>query len=216
MTPNATRILKRWGVLDLMPDSCIRPESVTVHRYSDGKVLAHEDNYCDNMVKKYSAPFLDIFRADLQAALVETASRLGVQFKLNAKAEQIDLKSGAVVTQSGDTYHGDLIIGADGLWSRCRECFLGTKDEPKPTGDIAFRLLIKLDEVEDPEMRTWIGIPKLHFWIGPGAHVVAYPIRGGKMYNLVLLVPDNLPPGVSKGAGTIDEMLELLKGWDPL
>jgi salicylate hydroxylase len=152
----------------------------------------------------------------LQKALVEKASRLGVQFKLNAKAEKINLKSGTVITESGDTYHGDLIVGADGLWSRCRESFLGAKDEPKPTGDIAFRLLIKLDEVEDPEMRKWIATPKLHFWIGPSAHVVAYPMRGGRMYNLVLLVPDNLPPGVSKDAGTIEEMLELLSGWDPL
>jgi salicylate hydroxylase len=216
VTPNATRLLQRWGVLDLLSDSWIRPESCTVHRYSDGKVLAHEDDYCANMTRKYNAPFLDMYRADLQAAMVAKATKLGVQFKLNSKADSIDFDSGNVITASGSVYHGDLIIGADGLWSRCRESFLGTNDEPQATGDLAFRLLIKRDEVDDPEMRKWIETPRLHFWIGPGAHVVAYPIKGGQMYNLVLLVPDNLPPGVSKQTGTIEEMGALLENWDPL
>lgn len=215
VTPNATRLLQRWGVLDLLPDSWVRPKSCSVHRYADGKLLAHEDDYHDNLLRKYKAPFLDMYRADLQSALVEKATQLGVKFKLNTKAETIDFNTGTVTAKSGETFQGDLIVGADGLWSRCREIFLGTKDEPKPTGDVAYRLLIKRDEVEDLEMRDWISDPRLHFWIGPHAHIVAYPIKGGSMYNLVLLVPDILPDKVSKEPGTIEEMLALLKGWDP-
>lgn len=36
------------------------------------------------------------------------------------------------------------------------------------------------------------------------------------MFNIVLLVPDNLPPHVARQAGDIDEMKALFKGWDPL
>jgi salicylate hydroxylase len=36
------------------------------------------------------------------------------------------------------------------------------------------------------------------------------------MYNIVLLVPDNLPPGVSKQSGSVEEMKELFVGWDPM
>ena len=58
--------------------------------------------------------------------------------------------------------------------------------------------------------------PQVHFWAGPGAHAVAYSIRGGKMFNVVLLVPDNLPPGVSRQEGSVEEMRELFKDWDPM
>jgi len=43
-----------------------------------------------------------------------------------------------------------------------------------------------------------------------------YSLKGGDMYNLVLLCPDSLPMGVAKQAGSIDEMKELFVGWDPI
>ena len=36
------------------------------------------------------------------------------------------------------------------------------------------------------------------------------------MYNIVLLVPDDLPEGVSRQPGSIEEMRALFKGWDPI
>jgi salicylate hydroxylase len=45
---------------------------------------------------------------------------------------------------------------------------------------------------------------------------VAYSIRGGNMYNVVLLVPDDLEDGVAKMQGNVDEMKKLFEGWDPV
>jgi hypothetical protein len=50
--------------------------------------------------------------------------------------------------------------------------------------------------------------------MGPSKHCVLYPLKGGSEYNLVLIRPDNLPPGISKIQGEIDEMRETFKGWD--
>jgi salicylate hydroxylase len=36
------------------------------------------------------------------------------------------------------------------------------------------------------------------------------------MFNIVLLVPDNLPPGVSRQSGSVEEMRKLFEGWDPV
>lgn len=36
------------------------------------------------------------------------------------------------------------------------------------------------------------------------------------MLNVVLLVPDDLPPDVAKAQGDLEEMVELFKGWDPI
>lgn len=43
-----------------------------------------------------------------------------------------------------------------------------------------------------------------------------YSLKGGEMYNLVLLCPDSLPAGVAKQAGSVDEMKQLFVGWDPM
>ena len=36
------------------------------------------------------------------------------------------------------------------------------------------------------------------------------------MYNIVLLVPDDIPDGVGKQAGSVTEMRALFKDWDPI
>lgn len=40
-------------------------------------------------------------------------------------------------------------------------------------------------------------------------------MRAGKLYNLVLLVPDDLPEGVSRQPGNVEEMKALFADWDP-
>ena len=192
---------------------------LSVHRYA-GPVLARERDFDKNIKSKYNAPFIDFHRVDLQQALYERAKELGVVFVMDQRVSRVDLASSRPVvhTKSGSSFDGDLVVAADGLWSATRESFLGgTQDLPKPTGDLAYRIVLTLDQVADePELQNWIENPEVHFWIGPGSHVVSYSLRDGTMLNIVLLVPDNLPPGVAKQEGSLEEMRELFKGWDPI
>lgn len=215
ITPNASRLFNYWQLPSSIWETAAEPKSVTVHRYS-GQVLAHEDNFGINIREKYTAPFVDLHRVDLQQALFARAKQLGVTFHLNERVERIDFNTTTVHAASGNTYTGDLIIAADGLWSRCRECFLGRKDEPLPTGDLAYRIVLSVEQIEDPKLRKLVENPEVHFWVGPGAHAVAYSLRGGRMFNVVLLVPDNLPPGVAREVGSVEEMRGLFGGWDPM
>lgn len=188
-----------------------------------GKVLAHEDGFDTNIHRKYGAPFSDCHRVDLQQALVERAEELGVEVILNARVISMDFtskdendKKATISTFLGETYKADLIIGADGLWSTCRSVFLGQFDAPLPTGDLAFRIVLNLSQIEDPKLRKMVQEPGVRFWIGPDAHVVAYSLRGGNMYNVVLLVPDDLPESVARMEGSLEEMRGLFEGWDPV
>lgn len=85
-----------------------------------------------------------------------------------------------------------------------------------PTGDLAYRVVLEAKDIDDPELREWVERPTVHFWIGPGAHAVGYSMRGGQMYNVVLLVPDDLPSDVSRQAGSVEEMRQLFNDWDPI
>jgi salicylate hydroxylase len=184
-------------------------------------VLAHEDSFGANIRRKYGAPFSDCHRVDLQQALVKRAKELGVTVVLNAKVTNIDFGSSSgdrarVKTSEGQKYSADLIVGADGLWSSCRSTMLGRNDPPLPTGDLAYRIVLKLEQINDPKLREMVQTPGLRFWAGPDAHVVAYSIRGGNMYNFVLLVPDDLEEGVARTAGNVEEMKKFLEEWDPV
>ena len=102
--------------------------------------------------------------------------------------------------------------------STVRTDVLGKHVEPEETGDLAYRATITkehtdslnnmaLDEMLSPIMQK--------VWWGPDSHAVLYPVRGGDVFNLVLAVPDDLPPHVSKVPGSIEQMRRLFEGWDP-
>lgn len=220
MTPNATRLLQTWGVFETIKHQVCEPKTLTVHSYK-GTVLAHEDDFDQNMRRKYNAPFADCHRVDLQQALVKRAEELGVEVVLNAKVSKIDFGSASgseatISTEAGQGYVADLVVGADGLWSTCRSVMLGQRDPPIPTGDLAYRIVLKIEQIHDPKLREMVQTPGCRFWAGPDAHAVAYSMRGGNMYNVVLLVPDDLEEGVARTSGSVNEMKDLFEGWDPV
>ncbi|KAL4806195.1 hypothetical protein BDV18DRAFT_124100 [Aspergillus unguis] len=235
VTPNASRLFKHWGLRESLWRDAVEPSTLTVHRYT-GDVLAHDAVFDRHIRRRYGdeAPFVDVHRVDLQQALVERAKELRVKVVLGERVVGIQDRQGqevesadgtntaaaamaaTVTTESGKSYTADLVVAADGLWSRCREVLNGKKDDPLPTGDLAYRIVLHVDQITDPKLRAFVQNPQVHFWVGPGAHVVSYSLRGGNMINIVLLVPDNLPPGVSREKGSVEEMRGLFKGWDPV
>lgn len=217
VTPNATKILHGWDMPSTLWQSVAEPTSLVVHRYN-GQILAQQDHFDTQMQEKYNAPFLDIHRVDLQRALVQKAEKLGVTVKLGERVDAIELDHRTEITcvPSGHQASCDLIVAADGLWSRCRALYTSSDKPPLPTGDLAYRIVLDLDVITDPELRSWVENPTVHFWIGPGAHAVGYSLRGGRAYNIVLLVPDDLSLDATRQQGSVVEMMALFQGWDPI
>ncbi|OTA86717.1 hypothetical protein M434DRAFT_376126 [Hypoxylon sp. CO27-5] len=217
ITPNSSRTLQRWGLSDELWASATEPTYLAFRRYS-GEPLVFEKDFGRKMREKYGAPFIQLHRIDFQTALHARAKELGVDFRFGTRINKVNFETGEITTQSGEKARGDLVIAADGLWSLCRAQFLPRDFEgvPRPTGDLAYRSVITLDQIEDPELREWVSNPKLNIWIGPNSHAVGYSLRGGTELNIVLLVPDDLPSGISKQAGSVEEMRALFKNWDPI
>lgn len=168
-------------------------------------------------------------RVDLQRAMAAKAKELGVNLVLGAKVIDVDFeRASAVIMRRGssgegdneeETVLGDVIICTDGLWSNTRSQFLGKPSPAILTGDLAYRIVINTADIsgpDAPELVDFIRSSTVNFWPGPGMHVVAYTMRAGEVYNLVLLTPDDLPADVSKSEGDIEEMRSRFKGWDPL
>jgi salicylate hydroxylase len=103
------------------------------------------------------------------------------------------------------------LIGADGLWSRLR-ARLGDESPPRFEGRAAWRAMLPTEKAPE-QFRT----PVIHLWLGRGAHFVHYPVRGGKLINIVAIAPDNRAGKSWSEAGTRDEVLRRFpqKFWGP-
>src|SRR5208337_3040913 len=71
LTPNATRVLSRLGVLEKLRAVSMIPNAICALRGSDDSVLMRME--LDDAERRWGAPYLAIHRADLQRALVEAA-----------------------------------------------------------------------------------------------------------------------------------------------
>ena len=207
--------MREWGLKEALDPLAVTPEAFDVHRYSDGVVLGKSPDYGPEMTRRFQAPYWNCHRVDVQTAMFDRCKELGVEFRFNARVGEYDLEAPVAILPDGEVIPADIIIAADGLWSRARNHFLGKDVSPKPTGDLAYRIVLERDQITDPDLLRFVEKPQVHLWAGPGCHVMFYCIRK-TMFNLVLLVPDNLPENVAKAPGDLSEMRELFKGWDPV
>jgi salicylate hydroxylase len=151
--------------------------------------------------------------------MVGRCRELGVEVRLNAKVRAVDVDQATVKMEDGSQLQGDVVLCADGLWSSLRSQFLGKPSPAVLTGDLAFRIVLHVDDLSGPhrdELAKFIAGSTVNFWAGPYSHVVSYTMRAGTVLNLVLLCPDNLPESVVKAEGDTEEMKKLFEGWDPL
>jgi salicylate hydroxylase len=121
--------------------------------------------------------------------MLERATELGVTLHLDSAVSKLEFSAPPQVTvQSGKTYTADLVVGCDGLRSICRESLVGHPDPPHETGDIAYRILVPAEDMKPyPELEEFLQQPNINYWMGPDGHAVCYLLKGGNLYNIVLL-----------------------------
>jgi len=166
--------------------------------------------------ERYGVPYLHIHRADYHKILVIEAERRGVEMHLGSVVTGIDFEEGLIHLKDKPDFQVDLILGCDGLKSICRESLLGHADPPHSTGDLAYRIIIKAEDmIKHPDLRELAEKPAINYWIGPHGHVVCYLLQGGGLYNIVLICPDDLPEMVNTAKADLQEMRDFFDKWDP-
>ena len=166
---------------------------------------------------KYDSYWL-IHRADYQRILYDAVIAAGVKVRMACHAQLIDQTSPAVHLSSGEVLPADLIIGADGIKSKVRRAVIPDEDiEPASSPNCAYRAVVPAAVMAaDPEIAHLMTDINANCWIGYRRHIMAYPIRNGSLYNLVLSHPGQAPVGSWSEPGDVDEMRRQYRNFDPV
>ena len=190
LSPNAARILIDLGLLERLQPHVVTPEGLRVLAAQSGREIVRMP-LGKAAAERYGAPYWVIHRGDLHAAIARTvAQNLDITLKLGMQVEDfVAHRNGVTVSVQGRSgvtdERGIALLAADGLWSAMRGR-IGHRRPPRFAGRSAWRALVRATDVA-PEFSE----PLIHLWLGRDAHLVHYPVKGGRLINVVAIMNDD-------------------------
>jgi salicylate hydroxylase len=187
LSPNATRILSRLGVLERLLPVSNRPRAVTLRDAVTLALLA-EVPLGPAAEKRWKAPYLVLHRADLQAALLDAVKEQpNIRLMLGTTLRHVAFgRDGPVAAteRAGriEEQRPDLLIGADGVWSSVRT-FVAGASHSRPSGKIAWRAMAE----DGSPLAAVLPADNVSAFLHPAAHLIAYPMKAGAGINLAAL-----------------------------
>lgn len=182
--PNVVKVLHGWGLKDALAGVAAFPDRLQVRCAMSGSELGVL-RLGAVAEARYGSPYATIHRADIHALLLaavqtQTGARLNLGRAVSSflqQAEGVNLQMA-----DGREAHGELLVGADGLWSRVRQQLLND-GAPRATGHLAYRALLLQHSLPE-RLRS----QQITVWLGSQLHVVQYPVRRGEWLNVVAIV----------------------------
>ncbi|KAH7083976.1 hypothetical protein FB567DRAFT_530353 [Paraphoma chrysanthemicola] len=214
--PNSGRLLRRWGVMQHLEKSVVRPQGINFRRWENGRIIGHTalgQSFRDN----FEEPYYVVHRAHFHDALLNRALQLGVKVDLGCRVVQYSESIGSVLLADGTTVSGDLVVAADGIHSIARnEVCRGAVQEPMFNGFAAYRATVDAKKMREDHDIAWIlEKPSLNIWIGEDRHVMTYTIAAGEAFNMVLSHIDHSDPAGWSPKFAKEDVQREFMGWDP-
>lgn len=173
ITPNGVAVLDALGLGDELRACGLSASAIELREHTRGALVVRLD------LARYAPgqAYLLLHRADLIDLLARAADRAGVLMELGHRVDEISEDETGVRLRNtdGQTRDCQFVIAADGLHSRLRAVLNGDQ-APFFTGQVAWRAIV-------PAMADVHGAVRVH--MGPGQHVVSYPLRARALTNIV-------------------------------
>lgn len=178
---NGSRVLRALGLEEQMERVVCVAAGKEVRIWNTGQSFKLFD-LGEDSVKRFGAPYWFVHRGDLHTVLrdavlalkkdaIHTSSRCVGYEQAGARVRML--------IEDGRVIEGDCVVGADGVHSRLRQQMAG-EGKSEFMGIIAWRGLAPRASLS-PELQRLVGTN----WVGPGGHVITYPLRGGEILNFV-------------------------------
>lgn len=143
-----------------------------------------------------SQPWILAHRAHLHSHLKEMAlspegTGIPAQLHTSARVASVDANDARILLDNGESVQGDVIIGADGVHSRCRSAIPNHNISPAPAVFNAFRFLVPVSDISaDPRTASiteFLGSMGMYYQ--DDRKVVIYPCVRNTMLNFVCIYP---------------------------
>lgn len=195
LQPNANGVLRRLG---LIPETFGANHMNKMSEYAtDGSLIRSMDLIEPN--KQWQHPWQLVHRVHLHAELQRAAtSSVGkgkpVDMRYASKVVDADPDTATAILENGERIEGDVLIGADGVFSETRKKVKGGHIRPFSSGKSAFRFLVdKKEALNDPLTRKFAETDgELVMFLGPTSKIVAYPCQSNELLNFVCIHPSEL------------------------
>ncbi|MHC6219868.1 FAD-dependent oxidoreductase [Arthrobacter sp. MMS24-S77] len=200
MAPNASRVLKRWGLLEKALEIGVRPKHLVFRDALTGEELTRQ-TLGGEFEERYGAPYVVIHRSDLHRILLEACQDAGVRLVNDVVVEKVETVNarGMAHTASGDVYEADVVIGADGLKSTLRAAV--AQDCPVSSSYVAYRGTVPIT-ADTPSA----DLEDVIVYLGPDCHLVQYPLRKGELLNTVAVFKSRSFERGEEQYGGVDEL----------
>ena len=202
ISPNASRILAELGILEGLSKLWLEPDAIRLISGSSLRQLAAVP--AGNFARqRWGAPYGVLHRTTLQKALLAAVEadplcRLHLGVRMESTLPPFERTA-------------DVVIGADGVWSKLRQSVPGSPS-PHFSGNIAYRFTITEDEAPAFLDRTSVSA-----FLGGSAHLVCYPLKETGSFNMVAITAGNIAPQAWQSEPTAEQRTQLrtrLAGWN--
>jgi salicylate hydroxylase len=212
ISPNGVKVLQSLGLTEALL-ACVSPaQGKEIRMWNTGQRWKLFDLGADCQ-ERFGAPYWMVHRGDLhQVLLTAFAQRSKLPVRLNARvvASSSDSSGVRLTLADGSVHSADGLVASDGVHSVLREQMLG-EDKAQFTGLLAWRGLVPMTSIA-AHLQHPVGTN----WVGPGAHVITYPVRAGALMNVVGIIERQDWRSESwTEAGTHAELLQDFGHWHP-
>src|SRR6202521_56422 len=209
LSANATRFYEHIGLGEKFAGLAFEIDTLVYRDGRNGKVIGKHSGK-PSYRAQFGAPYWGVHRADLQMILSKT---LGME-RIHLNKRLADLRDGGdEVTlrfKDGSTAKANFVVGGDGARSTGRGGVL-RDDDALYSGCSGFLGIVApelLDKLPDP--------PAIQFWMGPGGHLLHYPIgNGDQNFFLVERHPSPWPAREWTIPANEGDQLTRFKDWHP-
>ena len=219
LTPNANRILDRWGFDSKAYNETDKQQT----RLVDAQTLEvlHQSNFT-NVKSDFGANYNAYHRVDLHRGLRTMAESLGVDIKLGREVVDLDCSEGIVKFKDGAESKHDLIVVADGIRSSLVKTVTGLDISPAKIGKSVFRGLVPMAALRsNPVIWSQFENQPSGFYTcrHEGTMVMTYPCAGDQIMNVAVF--HTTRPGHEDDEGwsspaTKAEVLSVLQDMHPI
>ena len=111
---------------------------------------------------------------------------------VSSRVLEVDPDTATITLENGEAIKADLILGADGIYSKTRTFVSGHPSKLFTSGKAAFRFLIpRKTALEDPKVAKFCeNDAELAIWYGDDRRVVMYPCNDNELLNFVCIHPE--------------------------